>query len=136
MDNDQIGERLGRLDVPETILVVEDSETVRGLVCEILTRAGYGILSADGPEEALSTCEVCGHAIDLLVTDIMMPGMTGLELSSRLSERFPRMRVLFISGYTGETVLEEGMLDERSAFLQKPFSPDALVSAVRSVLDE
>jgi PAS domain S-box-containing protein len=119
----------------ETILVVDDSETVRGLVCEILTQAGYVVVGVGDPEEAIDQCARLGQSVDLLVTDVMMPGMTGVELGARLSKRHPKLKVIYISGYTGETVIDEGLLEESCAFLQKPFSPDTLLATVRSVLD-
>jgi CheY-like chemotaxis protein len=119
----------------ETILVVEDSETVRGLICAILSQAGYTVLAAGDPTEALATCDRCGPSIDLVLTDVMMPVMTGIELVNRLSITFPTMKVIYVSGFTGETVVDEGLLDERGAFLQKPFSPDSLLATVRGVLD-
>jgi CheY-like chemotaxis protein len=118
----------------ERILVVEDSETVRALVCEILRQSGYAVLGVEGAEEALAACERVGHSICLLVTDVMMPGMTGIELADRLSRTFPAMKVIYISGYTGDIVIDEGELAARGAFLQKPFGPDTLIRTVESVL--
>jgi CheY-like chemotaxis protein len=118
----------------ERILVVEDSDTIRSLVREILSQSGYSVLCAEGPEEALEACERFGHSIRLLVTDVVMPCMTGIELADRLAQKFPSMKVIYISGYTGDTVIDEGELASRGAFLQKPFSPVALVDTVSSLL--
>lgn len=118
------------------ILVVEDSETIRSLVREILAQAGHSVLCAEGPEEALAACERYGHSIRLLVTDVMMPCMTGIELADRLATPFPAMKVIYISGYTGDTVIDEGELAARGAFLQKPFTPDTLVRTVASLLGD
>jgi two-component system cell cycle sensor histidine kinase/response regulator CckA len=119
----------------KTVLVVEDSETVRGLICAILSQSGYRVIETGDGQQAIAAFDREGDGIDLMVTDVVMPGMTGPELFVLLKDPFPAMRVLFVSGYTGDTVLEQEQFGSRAAFLQKPFSPDALIGAVRRILD-
>jgi signal transduction histidine kinase/ActR/RegA family two-component response regulator len=119
----------------ETVLVVEDEEAVRRLAQRILFRAGYLALGANGGEEALALAR--GHAgrIHLLLTDVVMPGMGGRELAERLVEERPGLRVLYMSGYTGEMVLHHGVLENDRRFLGKPFSAPDLLRKVRETLD-
>ena len=128
------------LDVPrgsETILLVEDAEWVRTLARQILEGAGYRVLEASGPEEAIRLINTShnGTKIDLLLTDVVMPGMSGNEMSKRLLERRPELPVLFMSGYTDEAIVQHGVLEAGINFIQKPFTPDALALKVREVLD-
>jgi len=119
----------------QTILLVDDEPEVRSLIEKLLRREGYTILSASGPEEALSVGASHAGRIDLLVTDLGLPGTGGRKLSEEIIRSRPEIRVLYISGYTDDTVLRSGALEAGAAFLQKPFSPDALARKVRSVLD-
>jgi CheY-like chemotaxis protein len=104
---------------------------VRKLVELVLTGAGYTVLSAARPEDALAIAEREGEAIDALVTDIVMPGMSGLELAEHLSP----LRALFISGYSAEAAARRGGLPPGSALLEKPFDHSRLLSEVRDLLD-
>ncbi len=119
----------------ETILVVEDEPAVQELVSRILKSRGYTVLVASGGREALDLAQSHGHHIDLLLSDVVMPGMSGRELAEHLLQLSPRTRVAFLSGYTDDEVLRHGVLDARFAFLQKPFTPDVLARKVREVLD-
>jgi len=119
----------------ETILVVEDEAMVRNLTLEVLKESGYTVISAERPDDALKICEQNQGAIDLLLTDVVMPGMSGLELAERLKPERPKMKVLYVSGYTADAVARRGMSDPTTAFLQKPFAPGALVRKVREVLE-
>lgn len=112
-----------------TILLVDDSPRIRPLVREILRTLNCRILEASTAEEALQTADVSGSSPDLLLTDITMPGMNGLELATRLRCRFPAMRVLYMSGYSLSPVTN---LDAH--FIEKPFRPDALLSKIREIL--
>lgn len=118
----------------ETILVVEDEEGVRSLICDVLSQLGYRVLEASGSEAALRHAAEHRGAIDLMVTDVVMPRMGGRELAQRMAALRPRMRVLYISGYTDDAVVRHGVQESRMAFLQKPFSPSQLGHKVREVL--
>ncbi|MFI5180679.1 MAG: PAS domain S-box protein [Thermoanaerobaculia bacterium] len=119
----------------ETVLLVEDEEAVRKIVHRILDSSGYRVLVAPSGEEALKI--VRGHAgpIHLLVTDVVMPMMGGRELAEILCREYPQTKVLFVSGYTDDAVVRQGIVEERSPFLQKPFSPLTLARKVREILD-
>jgi CheY-like chemotaxis protein len=119
----------------ETVLVVDDEARLRQLVDTILRRKGYSVLTAASPAEALQLSAQHGGKIDLLLTDVVMPGMNGRLLAARLVERRPGLRVLYMSGYTGTVAVHHGMLDEGIALLQKPITPDALARAVREALE-
>jgi CheY-like chemotaxis protein len=101
----------------------------------VLRRCGYRVLEASGGEEAMSMSREHGAAIDLLVTDVVMPQMSGRELADRLRDLRPRMRVLFVSGHTDDSVLRHGVVAEGVAFLQKPVTPDLIARKVRDVLE-
>ncbi len=120
----------------ETVLLVEDEDGVRGLAVLVLQTYGYKVLAASNGKEALRLVEKRSGGIDLLVTDVVMPGMGGPELADSLKPRFSQMKVLFSSGYTDDAVVRHGLLHEQVAFLQKPYTPLALVKRVRQVLDE
>ena len=135
-----VGQRLAPVAEPvaggaETILVVEDDDTVRPFVEHVLCGLGYTVSAARTGEDALALVGDHGRPIDLLVTDIMLPGMNGRELSERLTARQPTLRTLFISGYTEDSVIHQGVLDPGVAFLNKPFAPDALGRAVRDAIE-
>jgi PAS domain S-box-containing protein len=119
----------------ETVLLVEDSDGVRSLARLALERSGYRVLEAGHPQHAIQILDDYGDAVHVLVTDVVMPGMSGRELAERLSPNWPGMRVLFVSGYTDDAVVRHGILEEGTPFLQKPFTPDSLVQKVREVLD-
>jgi CheY-like chemotaxis protein len=119
----------------ETVLLVEDDEFVRRLVHEVLENYGYRLLDAANGVEALSASEQSEMPIHLLVTDVVMPGISGREVADRLAALRPEIKVLFMSGHTDEAIIHHGMLDADAAFIQKPFAPDALARKVREVLD-
>jgi CheY-like chemotaxis protein len=116
-----------------TVLLVEDEPLVRGVIEQMLLSLGHRVLVAAGPDAALDVAAAGTH-FDLVLTDVVMPEMNGHELASRLAELQPRARVLYISGYTGEAVEARGVLDAKDAFLQKPFTVDALGAKVRNAL--
>jgi PAS domain S-box-containing protein len=123
----------------ETILLVEDQPQVRELARMALSEKGYTVLATSSPEDAESACARHEAEIHLLLTDLIMPGITGRELAKRLTARHPKMRVLYMSGYTfgitTQTGMQSGLLEDGVAFLQKPFTPSALGEKVREVLD-
>jgi nitrogen-specific signal transduction histidine kinase/CheY-like chemotaxis protein len=119
----------------ETILLVEDEEGVRRMVRIALERRGYRVLVAASGPEALAAARAHGSAIDMVVTDMIMPHMNGRELARRLLEERPGMAVLYMSGYAGNNLQASGALDDDMVFLQKPFAPGALTSRVRALLD-
>ena len=118
------------------MLLVEDEENVRNLCVRILERLGYRVLQASGGEEAIALAQGCGDRIDLLMTDVVMPGMHGRELASRLTRIHPETRVLFTSGYTDNAIVHHGVLDEGVSFIGKPYTPWALAKKIREVLDK
>lgn len=118
----------------ETILLVEDEEIVRNLVYEILSEQGYIVLIAQTGNEATSICKRYKGEIDLMVTDIIIPDMNGYELYKKARIIHPKMRVLYMSGYTGEDIMTEEELKKITPFLQKPFSPKKLLLKVQEIL--
>lgn len=119
----------------ETILVVDDDETLRELVRHALRNMGYKILVADGAAKALSICQQHGGGIDLLITDVVMPQTSGRLLVEHVSSLHPGIKTLFMSGYTDDSVFRHGIVTPNVPFLQKPFSPIDLAEKVREVLD-
>ena len=119
----------------ETVLLVEDEDEVRELVRRILQDSGYTVLEAASPGAALEIATHHTGALDLLLTDVVMPQMSGRVLADLLSPARPAMAVLFMSGYTANAIVHHQVLDPGKAYLQKPFTPETLVRAVRSVLD-
>jgi two-component system cell cycle sensor histidine kinase/response regulator CckA len=120
----------------ETILVVEDEEAVRGLTSRILEKQGYRVLSAQHGREAMDIATKEVGIIDLVLTDIVMPGMNGRGLVERLAGIRPRMKSLYMSGYTDDDIIRRGFIEPSKSFLQKPFTSEALLQTVRKVLDE
>jgi PAS domain S-box-containing protein len=118
----------------ETVLVVEDEKAVRDLTVKLLTQLGYQVLSAAGGKDALEISRAHPGEIALLVTDLVMPGMNGRQVAEALRVEKPRIHVLFVSGYTENTVLDRGVLDPGVDFLPKPFSRDVLGQKVREIL--
>ncbi len=138
---------LGAVDAPDplanvpltgrgegTLLLVEDEEGVRRLARRVLEAVGYRVFEAPNGDEALRLARQWSGPLDLVVTDVIMPGMSGQELSVRLRELRPGLRILYVSGYTDDAILQHGNLLPNTAFLQKPFSPASLVARVRDVL--
>jgi two-component system, cell cycle sensor histidine kinase and response regulator CckA len=120
----------------ETILLVEDEEQVRAITISILRRQGYLVLPAQNAGEALLLCEDHPDPIDLLLTDVVMPRVSGPDLAKRLAKVRPEMKVLFMSGYTDDSVVRHGVLEAGVAFLQKPITPASLARKIREVLAE
>jgi PAS domain S-box-containing protein len=119
----------------ETILLVEDDPHVQRIVCNILSRSGYRVLTAGGAEEALRITEEEGGAIHLLLSDLVMPGTSGRELAVQIQALRPDISILYMSGYTDDAVIRRGVLEAGMAFIQKPFGADDLGRRVRELLD-
>jgi two-component system, cell cycle sensor histidine kinase and response regulator CckA len=120
----------------ETILLVDDDGLLREVTCDLLQIAGYRVISAESPHEALHLAQCHIGPIDILLTDVSMPTMNGRELAAQLGETWPNMKVLYVSGYADDILLEgsHGALEKGLAFLQKPYSLLALSRRIREVL--
>ena len=128
----------GRTEVPggkETVLLVEDETALRELTRGLLETAGYTVLEAANVEDAIRLAESAHRKIDLLLTDVVMPGMDGHELSRRLTSSCPSLKVLYMSGYTDDVIVHKGVLNRGTTLLQKPFGRAGLLGKVRQVLD-
>jgi two-component system, cell cycle sensor histidine kinase and response regulator CckA len=119
----------------ETVLLVEDAPMIRRLAREIMTRAGYSVIEAGDGDQALRLAAK-QPTIDVLLTDLIMPGPSGVELSHRLKTSRNDLRVLFMSGYTDNAIVRSGMLGDGASFLQKPFTPEELLRKLRSVIED
>ncbi len=119
----------------ETVLLVEDDRAVRAMARRILEAKGYHVLDAANGDRAVNICETHPERIHIMVSDVIMPRVSGRILSDRISQLRPEMKVLFMSGYPDETIVQHGVLQPGTAFLEKPFTPEKLVAKVRQVLD-
>ncbi|MGH9487166.1 MAG: response regulator [Terriglobales bacterium] len=119
----------------ETILLAEDEEIVRKLVVEVLARAGYDVLAAANGILALEAARAHPGAIHLLISDVAMPAMTGLELARQIGQLHPDIRILLISGYSDPTAVEDLKQQAGFAYLRKPFTPQTLLQQARRLLD-
>ena len=127
------GEPVAR--IPQgAVLVVEDEPGVRSFAAQVLAQAGYRVLEAAGGEEALALASVPGETISVLLTDVIMPGLTGRAVADRMRALHPGLAVLYMSGYTDDMVVRAGVVAEGSNFIQKPFTPEGLLARVRSAL--
>jgi CheY-like chemotaxis protein len=129
------GDRTEGYSGTETILLVEDEDIVRKLVNEILTANGYNVLEASGGKAALEVCRSYDGPIHMLLTDLIMPGISGTELRSSVVKQFPEIKVLFMSGYTDDAVTLRGVLTSDIEYIEKPFTPDGLSRKVREVFE-
>ncbi|MCK5193602.1 MAG: response regulator, partial [Desulfobulbaceae bacterium] len=119
----------------ETIMLVEDDETVRKMCVYILKDCGYTVLEAENGEDALQVYSRFQGKVDLLLTDVVMPKMNGPDLSEKMQELCPEIKVLFMSGYTGNAIVKHGILADSVNFIHKPVTPKSLSLAVRKILD-
>jgi DNA-binding NtrC family response regulator len=133
-DGSQDKIRAGALHGNETILAVEDDNLLRPLIIDILKIYGYEVLEARDGDEAWRLCEEHAGPIHLMLTDVVMPRMSGPKLAEQVAARRPQMKVLFMSGYTDDAILHHGILHEGISFIQKPFFPDDLAKKVREML--
>ncbi len=120
----------------ETLMVVEDEDAVRNLVCQILRSSGYNVLEASHGVDALLLLEQQSEPINLIITDVIMPFMSGREFADKAIHKYKDIKVLFMSGYTDEAILPHGVLDPGVAFIQKPFTTANLAAKVRDLLDD
>jgi len=128
----ELPQKMGRGE--ETILVVEDDRGLRALAQEVLSSVGYRVLTAEDGNDALRASERYAGPIHLLLTDVVMPRMGGKEIASLLTRLRPEMKVLFMSGYTGNALAQQGTLDPTVGFIQKPWTPEGLCEKIRAVL--
>jgi PAS domain S-box-containing protein len=119
----------------ETVLVIEDEEKVREVICAMLDAYGYGVLEADSGEEALRIVRDKPSTVDLVLSDIIMPGLSGPETAAQLQKIQPGLRVIFMSGYTDDPVISQMMSPDHS-FLQKPITPHVLLHKIREIMEE
>ncbi|MET0622535.1 MAG: response regulator, partial [Pyrinomonadaceae bacterium] len=119
-----------------TVLLVEDDHLVRGIVLQTLRMYGYEVLEAQNGDEALALVSQRQEKIDLLLTDVVMPGISGRQLVERLRALRPEINVLYMSGYTKDAIRHHGVLGEGTSFIEKPFTPNKLGLKVREVLDK
>jgi signal transduction histidine kinase len=119
----------------ETILLAEDDNAIRALTTRLLTRSGYHVIAADRGEAALELARKYAGLIQLLVTDVVMPGMSGVDLWQQLRQERPACRVLFLSGWASDAIVSHGVIDSHTPFLQKPFTAESLIRSIREVLD-
>jgi signal transduction histidine kinase/CheY-like chemotaxis protein len=117
-----------------TVLVVEDEDVVRQVACDIIRRGGYKVIEASSAQAALEVCGQSKDEIDVVLTDLVMPKMNGPELVKRLAEDHPKVSVIFMSGYTSDAAIAQG-LDAKMAFVQKPFSPKVLLQTIQDVMN-
>jgi two-component system cell cycle sensor histidine kinase/response regulator CckA len=116
------------------VLVVDDEQGLRDLVCRTLQAEGYSTLEAAHGAEALEVMETASEAVDLVVTDVVMPGMDGRELGRRISQRWPDLPILYISAYDVNDIFRRGSPTQSAPFLQKPFPMDGLITTVRGLM--
>jgi CheY-like chemotaxis protein len=126
---------MGNFSGSETVLLVEDDEAFRSLLASVLEERGYRVLSAAHPAEALQLGREHPETLDCLVTDVVMPGMNGVEMTAKLREERPELKVLFMSGYTDDVLSERGGSASELDFLHKPFGMEEFAGRVRELLD-
>ena len=119
----------------ETVLLVEDAPMIRRLAQKVMTKAGYTVLEAGDGDQAMAAADAHGAPIHIMLTDLIMPGLSGVDLAQRLTSLRPATRVLYMSGYTDNAIVRNGLLAEGAPFLQKPFTPEELLRKLRQVLD-
>lgn len=118
-----------------TILLVEDDENVRRMATQMLKILGYTIFAAASPQDALTICREVAQPIDCVVTDVIMPGMSGRQLVEEISTLRPGIRALYMSGYTSDVIAPHGVLDEGASFIQKPFDMNAIHQKIQEVMN-
>ena len=117
------------------VLLVEDEESVRNIVARVLRQIGYTVLIANDPQDALHIIKQYKGTIKLLLTDIVMPRISGIELADHVRRDYPEIRVVYMSGYTDMDIVKQASLDSDTIFIDKPFSPERLAHTIRDTLD-
>jgi CheY-like chemotaxis protein len=120
----------------ETVLVADDEPDIRNLVLDVLRPLGYHVLIAASGDEALTASDALQGPVDLLLTDVVMPGMDGKKLADELCSRRPDVKIIFMSGYTDDAIAHHGILDSGVILIQKPLTPGVLARKIREVLDK
>ena len=120
----------------ETVLIAEDEESVLRLTRSMLEKLGYKVLAASSPKEALQLADAFDGHIDLLLSDVIMPGMNGRDLATHMKDKYPDLHCLFMSGYTADVIADHGVLDDGVYFIQKPFTTQQLAHRVKVVLGQ
>jgi two-component system, cell cycle sensor histidine kinase and response regulator CckA len=124
----------GDLTGSETVLLVEDELAIRAIAAAFLKEAGYRVLEAANPEDALTIVKAHGDGISLLLTDVVMPGMNGRQLAEKICAQRPEIKVLYMSGYTDDALIRRGVFEAGISILEKPFSRASLLQEVREAL--
>jgi two-component system, cell cycle sensor histidine kinase and response regulator CckA len=122
---------VGERPCGETILVVEDDEAIRANVCICLQHLGYKVLDAASGEDALELCDHVKGKVDLVLTDLVMPGMSGYDVALQLTRRYPKIEMVYTSGYSGDGATRRGLLKEEGVFLEKPYTVADLARAIQ-----
>ena len=119
----------------ESILVVEDESAVRKIAVMTLDQAGYKVFEAADGQEAIKFLENNDEGVDLVLTDVIMPGIGGKDVAEKMQEFCPNTKLIFMSGYTNNAIVHHGVLDDKTNFIQKPFTPISLLKKIRDVID-
>jgi len=123
-----------RKTIKKTVLVADNDPLILSMIEQTLTPLGYDLLLASNGEEALTLMEKAESQVDLILTDVIMPGINGIDLAKQMISRNPEIRVMFMSGYLCPSIAHHGIPDSEKAFVQKPFLPNTLIKKIRSVL--
>ena len=126
---------VGEVGGSETVLIIEDDDSLRKFAGTVLKQMGYNVLEAENGEDALTISKKHDGSIHLLITDVVMPKMSGRETAERMQPLYPQMKVIYMSGYTDNAIVHHGVLAPGLNFLEKPFTPDGLARKVRKALD-
>jgi len=127
-------EKEAKKPAAQTLLLVEDEDLVREVVATMLERSGFHVMSARSASDAIDQLESHGDEVDLMITDLVMPGMSGIDLAKRVKKNLPQLKIIYMSGYPENVVLQEGLVNHKSAYLQKPLTPVTFLQKVKTML--